>query len=190
MTSSSWKPGDHSLMDSRFSSFSWIFIPENPADVRVAFRSSTTEAPARQPQCKVKSRCTSSEGGVAVTTSEMQSRPPLFSTPNASRNTYGLSGDRLMTQLEMITSTLASAKGKQQPDWARAYQWSHSGHSHGGRHRVSFPYLEEDHAILTERKPNKLIRHVLCPACLDSQARPAWRRKVLQEPHTVASGKC
>ena len=43
--------------------------------------------------------------------SETATRPPGFSTRNISRNTAGLSGARLMTQFEMITSTEASGSG-------------------------------------------------------------------------------
>lgn len=38
-------------------------------------------------------------------------RPPGFKTRKASRSTRSLSADRLMTQLETITSTLASGRG-------------------------------------------------------------------------------
>ena len=46
------------------------------------------------------------------TTSEIASRPPGFSTRNASRNTCALSGTRLITQLEMMTSPVPSATGR------------------------------------------------------------------------------
>ena len=47
-----------------------------------------------------------------LTTSEIASRPPGFSTRKASRNTCALSGARLTTQLEMMTSAVASAIGR------------------------------------------------------------------------------
>ena len=43
--------------------------------------------------------------------SETAKRPPGFSTRNASRNTRSLSAERLITQLEMITSTELSGSG-------------------------------------------------------------------------------
>ena len=46
-----------------------------------------------------------------VTTSETASLPCGFRTRKASRSTASLSGDRLMTQLEMITSTELSGSG-------------------------------------------------------------------------------
>ena len=45
------------------------------------------------------------------TTSDTANRPPGLSTRNASASTFRLSADRLMTQLEMITSTEASGSG-------------------------------------------------------------------------------
>ena len=50
--------------------------------------------------------------GRTFTTSAMANRPPGFSTRNASRNTCALSGTRLITQFEMITSPVASAIGR------------------------------------------------------------------------------
>ena len=47
-----------------------------------------------------------------ATTSEIARRPAVRRTRNASRNTAALSGERLMTQLETTTSTLASATGR------------------------------------------------------------------------------
>ena len=46
-----------------------------------------------------------------TTTSETANRPPGFSTRNASRSTRSLSAERLMTQLEMMTSTESSGSG-------------------------------------------------------------------------------
>ncbi len=49
---------------------------------------------------------------MVATTSEIARRPPGFNTRKASANTCALSGDKLTTQLEMITSTDWSATGK------------------------------------------------------------------------------
>ena len=46
-----------------------------------------------------------------VTTSETAKRPPGFNTRKASCNTRSLSPDRLITQFEMITSTVLSGSG-------------------------------------------------------------------------------
>src|SRR5262245_10455146 len=46
-----------------------------------------------------------------TTTSDTATRPPGFSTRNASRSTASLSLERLMTQFEMITSTELSGSG-------------------------------------------------------------------------------
>src|SRR4029077_601483 len=46
-----------------------------------------------------------------VTTSETASRPPGFNTRNASRSTRSLSAERLITQFEIITSTVLSGSG-------------------------------------------------------------------------------
>src|SRR5579863_6112212 len=46
-----------------------------------------------------------------VTTSETAKRPPGRSTRKASRRTLSLSAERLMTQLEMMTSTELSGSG-------------------------------------------------------------------------------
>lgn len=45
------------------------------------------------------------------TRSLIASRPPGFSTRNASENTVSLSPERLTTQLEMMTSTVSSGRG-------------------------------------------------------------------------------
>jgi len=47
-----------------------------------------------------------------TTTSETANRPPGFSTRKASRSTRSLSADRLITQLEMMTSTELSGAGR------------------------------------------------------------------------------
>ena len=46
-----------------------------------------------------------------VTTSDTANRPPGFKTRKASRSTWSLSAERLMTQFEMITSTELSGSG-------------------------------------------------------------------------------
>ena len=73
--------------------------------------SSRVSAPATQPvHACMSARVASSMSGSAIT-SETAKRPPGRRTRAASRTTRGLSADRLMTQLEITTSTLASASG-------------------------------------------------------------------------------
>jgi hypothetical protein len=47
----------------------------------------------------------------SATTSVIPMRPPGLRTRKASANTAGLSVDRLMTQLEMTTSTVLAGRG-------------------------------------------------------------------------------
>ena len=60
--------------------------------------------------CAMSARVASSISGSAMT-SETAKRPPGRSTRATSRSTAALSPERLMTQLEMTTSTDASASG-------------------------------------------------------------------------------
>lgn len=54
-----------------------------------------------------------SDGNSAVVTmSGIAKRPPTFKTRDASFKTYCLSGDKLITQIEMITSTTQSPTGR------------------------------------------------------------------------------
>ena len=48
----------------------------------------------------------------SVTISDTASLPPDFNTRNASLKTLDLSGERLITQLEMMTSTVPASTGK------------------------------------------------------------------------------
>ena len=74
-------------------------------------KSSRVSAPAMQPvHCSMSRRVASSMSSSA-TTSLTAKRPPGRSTRAASRKTCGLSPERLMTQLEMITSTESSGSG-------------------------------------------------------------------------------
>ena len=61
-------------------------------------------------QAAMSARVCSSMSGSAIT-SETANRPPGRSTRAASAMTLGLSPERLITQLEMTTSTLASGSG-------------------------------------------------------------------------------
>ena len=51
------------------------------------------------------------ETSPSTTTSDTAKRPPGFSTLKASASTRSLSDDRLITQFEMTTSTLAAGSG-------------------------------------------------------------------------------
>jgi hypothetical protein len=69
------------------------------------------EGAAMQPvHCSVSARVCASMSGSAIT-SETANRPPGRSTRAASRSTTALSAARLMTQLEITTSTLLSGSG-------------------------------------------------------------------------------
>src|SRR5713226_1530229 len=67
--------------------------------------------PATQPAQASISDLTCAGSGSTSTMSETATRPPGLSTRNASFSTAVLSMARLMTQLEMTTSTAASARG-------------------------------------------------------------------------------
>src|SRR5215469_11373928 len=86
-------------------------ICSNPAAASLSRYSVWSSAPAMQP---THSRMLSRTFGLMsprVTTSETAKRPPGFSTRNASCSTRPLSAERLMTQLEMMTSTELSGSG-------------------------------------------------------------------------------
>ena len=73
--------------------------------------SARVSAPAMQPTsgghvCRVASSMSWS-----ATTSETAKRPPGLSTRAVSRSTCGLSPERLITQLEMTTSTVSAGSG-------------------------------------------------------------------------------
>ena len=84
----------------------------NPASAASLASSSMSAAPEMQPDSRRMSSRHSCGSSAVATTSLTASRPPGLSTRNASRKTAGLSGERLITQLEMITSTDASATGR------------------------------------------------------------------------------
>ena len=72
---------------------------------------SSSSAPAMQPTQSSMLRRISAGTSPRMTTSETANRPPGLSTRKASRKTRSLSAERLMTQLEMITSTELSGSG-------------------------------------------------------------------------------
>ena len=73
--------------------------------------SASVSAPAMQPvHAAMSARVCSSMSGSAIT-SETANRPPGRRTRAASRITGGLSPERLITQLEMTTSTISSSSG-------------------------------------------------------------------------------
>ena len=101
-----WRPS------SRLSGFTWMLMSVKPAACSQSSIAAGAAAPATQPHSSALSDASSAGSGLIFTTSEIASRPPGFSTRNASRNTCALSGTRLITQLEMITSPVPSAIGK------------------------------------------------------------------------------
>ena len=82
-----------------------------PAAASASRNSCSVSAPAMQPvQACMSALVCSSMSGSAIT-SETANRPPGRSTRAASASTLGLSPERLITQLEITTSTLASGSG-------------------------------------------------------------------------------
>jgi hypothetical protein len=88
-----------------------MLAPSNPASSSSRLNSPSSSAPATQPTHSSMLRRTSAGTSPRTTTSDTANRPPGFSTRNASASTCPLSADRLITQFEMITSTLASGSG-------------------------------------------------------------------------------
>src|SRR5438045_1613673 len=86
-------------------------MQQKPTLVNFATYSWSFSAPAIQPTQRSSDLRTSSGTSPFTTTSETANRPPGLSTRNASRNTLSLSAERLITQLEMITSTDSSGSG-------------------------------------------------------------------------------
>src|SRR5688500_699094 len=82
-----------------------------PTSVSRSTNSCSSSAPATQPTQSSMLRRTASGTSPRTTTSLTANRPPGLSTRNASASTLRLSPDRLITQLEMMTSTLASGSG-------------------------------------------------------------------------------
>ena len=88
-----------------------ISTSTRPAAASAASYSARVSAPAMQPvHCAMSARVAASMSSSAMT-SETAKRPPGRSTRAASRRTRALSAARLMTQLEITTSTLASGSG-------------------------------------------------------------------------------
>src|ERR1017187_6388597 len=85
-------------------------IPANPAAASLSLYSCSSSAPATQPTQSSMLSSTSRGTSPRTTTSETANRPPGLSTRNASCNTRSLSAERLITQLEIITSTEQSGK--------------------------------------------------------------------------------
>lgn len=99
-------------MTATYSSLIPIETLVNPAASASRRMSSTSEAPATQPT-RASARSLAEPGnGRNKARSEMATRPPSLSTREISRQTWGLSGERLMTQLESTTSTLLSETGR------------------------------------------------------------------------------
>src|SRR5262245_11651806 len=86
--------------------------------MRATYSPSRRAPPIQAVQTAMSSRAS---GGMSLwtTMSAIWSRPPGFRARNASRNTATLSGDRLMTPLEMTRSASASSRGSASayPSW-------------------------------------------------------------------------
>src|SRR6266540_5748246 len=89
-----------------------IEISVKPTDLIIPTYSSASTAPATHPAQALKLFLIASGSGPSVTISDTASLPPGFNTRNASVKTLDLSGDRLITQLEMMTSTVLDSTGK------------------------------------------------------------------------------
>ena len=105
-------PGAQVLISSRLSALGVTRTSTKPASASQVSVSCTVAAPAMQPHSSAGSSFSSAGNGALLTTSEIASRPPGFSTRKASRNTCALSGTRLITQFERITSAVLSATGR------------------------------------------------------------------------------
>jgi Fe-S-cluster-containing dehydrogenase component len=90
---------------------SLISTSTSPAPVSACSNSARVRAPAMQPvHSAMSARVAASMSGSAIT-SDTANRPPGRSTRAVSRSTRDLSAARLITQLEITTSTLASGSG-------------------------------------------------------------------------------
>ena len=85
--------------------------PVNPAAASPARYSDLDSAPAMHPTYDPAAALSAALRWSSATTSETPIRPPGTSTRNISARTAGLSVDRLITQLEITTSTDASGSG-------------------------------------------------------------------------------
>src|SRR6266446_7533141 len=106
------RPGAQLATSSRLSGVGVTRTSVKPACASQVSIRSTGAAPAMQPHKRAGSACSSGDSGAVLTTSEIASRPPGFSTRNASRNTCALSGTRLITQLDRMASAVLSATGR------------------------------------------------------------------------------
>src|ERR1035437_3429444 len=88
-----------------------MLAPANPASPSIARKSVSDNAPATQPTHSSMLRRTSGGNSPRTTTSDTAKRPPGLRTRNASAITLRLSPERLITQFEMITSTVLSGSG-------------------------------------------------------------------------------
>ena len=82
-----------------------------PTAVSSARNSCSSSAPATQPVQSAMFSRTAAGSPARTTTSDTANRPPGFSTRNASASTRALSPERLITQFEMITSTVFDGSG-------------------------------------------------------------------------------
>src|SRR5437867_7473985 len=86
-------------------------ISSNPASARSRRYSASSRAPATHPTHSSMLLRTAAGTSPRTTTSDTANRPPGLRTRKASRNTWRLSAERLITQFEMITFTDASGRG-------------------------------------------------------------------------------
>src|SRR5688572_18384400 len=84
---------------------------ENPAAMSSRRYSSSCNAPEMQAVHRPTLLSTGSGRFPRSTTSDTANRPPGFNTRYASRMTRALSADRLITQFEMMTSTVSAGRG-------------------------------------------------------------------------------
>jgi len=89
-----------------------ICTSRNPAPARSRCKSFNVAAPPIQPQMRASFFLISSGSLAVATISEMAIRPPGLRTRNASSKTANFSGERLITQFEMMTSTELRSTGK------------------------------------------------------------------------------
>src|SRR5919204_4307319 len=86
-------------------------MASKPALASLSRYSCSSSAPGTQPIQSSTLRRIAAGTSPRTTTSDTANRPPGLSTRNASASTRSLSPERLMTQLEMMTSTLSLGSG-------------------------------------------------------------------------------
>ncbi len=106
------RPGAQLATSSRLSGFTETHISRNPASFSQASIADDGAAPATQPQTSARSAASSGVSSRRLITSEIASLPPGLRTRIASRNTCALSGTRLITQFDRMTSAVLSAIGR------------------------------------------------------------------------------